>query len=296
MAGLIASRFILPVRVRQIIRQLCCYRLTSALRNEKPLAGRINFKKDILAAGSKAHVDRAVNESKCCHEGPQFGENLVGKNMRSNNGSVHRHAKVHIVVGSTREDLSRKHSTTDDGDAQVNVGLNVLLENHRRKSHGVQVEVFFRPEQSGFTPREVRKQRAKAMSNFGAPDLEKIQDLEKDPSSKLQALKRNGSGRPRMELPTIEDHELKHCPDFTDNAHFQAWCQALEREHGGWMGTGTADTWAESLGTLWWHRWQRDRDAFRYAWNEALSMAREGRIKDSIGGTANDQWAAATPQ
>jgi hypothetical protein len=70
----------------------------------------------------------------------------------------------------------------------------------------------------------------------------------------------------------------------------QEWGRALEAKHGGWMGTGDDETWAESYGAQWWVRWQENPARFKKVWNEALLMAREKRIADSIGGAADDLW------
>jgi hypothetical protein len=91
-------------------------------------------------------------------------------------------------------------------------------------------------------------------------------------------------------LPKYEAEDLERVPEMRNWSEVMGWLASLEGKHQGWMGTGDADTWCASYGRQWWPRWKQDRKRFERVWNEALSMARERRIKDSIGGTANDLW------
>lgn len=91
-------------------------------------------------------------------------------------------------------------------------------------------------------------------------------------------------------LPNYDGEDLERVPGLRNWSEVMGWLASLEARHQGWMGTGDAETWCASYGGQWWPRWKQDRKRFERVWNEALSMARERRIKDSIGGTANDLW------
>jgi hypothetical protein len=91
-------------------------------------------------------------------------------------------------------------------------------------------------------------------------------------------------------LPEIPEHELRQPPRFRHWPHYAAWILALEEKYGGWLGVGDKETWVESYGGQWWKLYKENPKKFCTVWTEALSMARDNRIKDSIGGTARDLW------
>lgn len=130
-------------------------------------------------------------------------------------------------------------------------------------------------------------------SGTGVPKLGTPLSFKREEALSTSSLKRCCAVRDGGRLPDVHPDELHQVPHFHDNAQFQAWCRALETKWAGWMGTGNADTWAESFGALWWRRWQQDRARFAAVWNETLQIAREGRIIESLGGCAHDLWVNA---
>lgn len=127
-------------------------------------------------------------------------------------------------------------------------------------------------------------------SGTDVPELGTPLSFKRKEATSASSLKRYGAVMGKERLPEVRPEDMNHVPEFCNNAYFQAWCIALEAKHGGWMGTGNAETWAESYGGLWWKRWKENPGRFRAVWNDTLEAARTKRISDSIGGYAHDLW------